>query len=108
MTAPYPTDRIPASPYSGMHDHGDRKMSDAASDLAALRAFAQAVMAEWPDSNEYEGIQELAAKHGLLVPVMMAAPCGPDCACEEYHGEFPVECYRKTDRLLGTKSEQDK
>jgi hypothetical protein len=71
-------------------------------DLEKLRAFAQAVLSDWPDSapDGFE-LQELGEKHGLLTPVEVTEPCDPDhCGCAEYD-DFPMICYRRTPLLTG-------
>lgn len=73
---------------------------------AKLRAFAQDVMGDWPHECGLDGfeLQDLAVKHGLLVPVEMTAPCGEGCQCAEYYESDElvegVTCYRKTELLL--------
>lgn len=77
----------------------------------ALRAFAQDVMAYWPEGAPDGGdLQELAEKHGLLQPETRHEPCSVTCgnACnclgcytpEEW--DRGVTCYRKTWLLLGS------
>jgi hypothetical protein len=41
--------------------------------------------------------QDEAKRLGLLVEVEATEPCGENCACAEYHGEFPVTCLREAD-----------
>lgn len=43
-------------------------------------------------------IQELAVKHGLLMPEQRTERCGDSCQCAEY-ADFPVECFRKVKEL---------
>ena len=73
-----------------------------------LRAFAKAVLGDWPDCGTLDGgdIQTLAENHGLLTPTTPCEPCGESCTCLEYYGadDFArgeVLCYRKTRLLLG-------
>lgn len=77
-------------------------MSDGQSDLEKLRAFAQAILDDWPDIGGLDGfeVQELAEKHGLLTPTIATGPCGETCLCAEYD-DFPMTCYHKTATLTG-------
>ncbi len=76
-------------------------------DLAALRAFALDIMRNWPEGDVCGGdLQAAAIDHGLLAPVEAIEPCGDSCWCEEYYGEFPVTCYRRTPRMTGTEASQ--
>ena len=68
----------------------------------ALLAFARDILAFWPEGGiEGDDLQEIAAKHGLLVPEARYAPCGEEgaCSCAEYATpeEFAcgVTCYRR-------------
>ena len=82
-------------------------------DVRKLRAFAAAVLGDWPDSGTLDGgdVQELAIKHGLLRAKDPAPtrPCSDEgCFCAEYrgtdfNGEFDggIECYERTTLLLG-------
>ena len=79
-----------------------------AEEAGKLRAFAQAVLGDWPDCGTLDGgdIQTLAENHGLLTPTTPCEPCGESCTCLEYYGadDFArgeVLCYRKTRLLLG-------
>lgn len=48
------------------------------------KAFALAVMEAWPDGGiEGPDLEELAAKHNLLVPVIRFAACGVGCTCAD-------------------------
>lgn len=71
-------------------------------DLEKLRAFTQFILEDWPEGgpDEFE-IQDKAIEIGLLEGHDVKEPCGEDCWCEEYHGEFPVICYRRTKVLTG-------
>lgn len=78
-------------------------------DLDKLRAFAQAVLEDWPDlAPDAFDLQDLAVKHGLLAlkDPKPTEPCGEGCSCAEYFGadEFSggIECYIRTPVLLGT------
>jgi hypothetical protein len=72
-------------------------------DREKLRKFAIEILQEY--QLEYEGIQDIAVKHGLLAPKRMRPPCefGDACHCIEYaydHDKGVVECLRYT-ALLG-------
>lgn len=85
------------------------------SDLDKLRAFAQAVMEIWPEGVNWDAgdIQDMAVKHGLLVPEIRHEDCSVEgvstCQCAEYCSpeEFKsgVECFRKTELLNGKAEE---
>lgn len=80
-------------------------------DLRRFRAFAQALLEDWPHDMGIDGfeLQDLAIKHGLLAPKVPAptAPCGENCNCVEYHGSDAtdwadgVECFQRTELLVG-------
>lgn len=75
-------------------------------ELAALRAFALAVMACWPEGAPDGGdLQAIAEKHGMLKPETRHEPCGEGCNCAEIadaqEWSFGVVCYRKTLLLMG-------
>lgn len=73
-----------------------------AGEVEALRGFAQRVMESWPHGDVDGGdLQEAAYAAGLLAPITATEPCGESCSCAEW-GEWPIECYRKTDLLKGT------
>lgn len=40
--------------------------------------------------------QDKALELGLLGYVTVAEPCGGECWCAEYYGEFPAQCLRYT------------
>ena len=62
-----------------------------------FRRFAERIMQHWPEGDVDGGdLQDLAIACGLLTPVTATEPCGEGCWCAEYHGDFPVTCYRKT------------
>lgn len=76
-------------------------------EIAALRAFALAVMEVWPMGDLDGGaLQEIAEKHGMLKPETRHEPCGEVCSCNEYadphEWEDGVVCYRKTPLLKGS------
>ena len=77
------------------------KVEQQAQELEALRGFAQDIMECWPHS-ELDGcdLQDIAETHGILRLEERAEPSGENCACAEY-GDFPAECYRKTELLTG-------
>lgn len=84
-----------------------RKAVDA-QHTAALRAFANAVMGNWPLDGVYgDELQEFAVHHGLLAlkDPPPTEPCGEHCMCAEYAQpkEFAqgVQCYRRTPVLTG-------
>ncbi len=85
-------------------------MSAKHDDLVALRAFAIAVMECWPDGGIDGGeLQDLAIEHGLLLGVTRYEPCSHDrCACADVYSlsdfDAGIQCYRRTDRLLGSGS----
>ena len=64
-----------------------------------FEAFAWAVLADWPENCPDEvDIQDLAVKHGLLIPEQRTPPCGEYCWCAEYHGSGePVTCYHRAE-----------
>ena len=75
-------------------------------ELARLRSFARDVMETWPRGDLEGGdLQDLAVKHGLLVPETRYTPCREECFCAEYatteEFEDGVICYRRA-ALLGT------
>lgn len=43
-----------------------------------------------------EAAQDKAIELGLIGYVDVAEPCGDECHCAEYHGQFPAECLRET------------
>lgn len=76
----------------------------------ALRAFAQEVMACWPNGDLDGGaLQDAAEKHGLLNPETRhedcSNTCGNYCNCAGMYDTKEwaagVRCYRKTELLLG-------
>lgn len=77
---------------------------------SSLAAFARDIMAIWPEGGLDGGdLQEIAVKHGLLVPETRHAPCGEEgaCSCAEYATpeEFAagVTCYRRAEWLRAEK-----
>lgn len=73
---------------------------------SSLLAFARDILASFPEGGLDGGdLQEIAVKHGLLVPETRYAPCGEDgaCSCAEYVAadEFAdgVTCYRRAEWL---------
>lgn len=83
-------------------------MYETCADLAALRAFAKAVMRTWPEgAMEADELQDTAVKHGLLAlkdPPPTEA-CGEHCMCVECVTPEElaqgVRCYRRTALLTG-------
>ena len=91
--------RMPSTHGTSAHDQSK--------ELAALRAFAKAVMDCWPDGWGIEGdeLQHIATEHGMLIPEIRTDPCGDACRCADR--VLPKEwidgvvCYRKTALLTG-------
>ena len=55
--------------------------------------------ANWPDGDEIcADLQDIYAKHGLMVIVNATEPCGENCACADWDA-FPMECYRYCELL---------
>lgn len=78
------------------------------SDIDKLRAFAQAVLKDWPEGTpDIFDLQDLAVEYGLLVLKDPAPtePCCENCHCAEYHGSDGfgegVDCYVRSPLLLG-------
>lgn len=55
------------------------------------------------DGCEIDGgaAQDKALELGLIGYVTVAEPCGDNCHCAEYYGEFPAECMRETPLAKG-------
>jgi hypothetical protein len=68
-----------------------------------LRAFAQELFKDSPDTEAIEGwdLEALAVKHGLLMPVTVTEPCGENCFCLRYGEGFPMTCNKRTAVLTG-------
>lgn len=66
-------------------------------EFESLRAFARELIQGAFEGGGFDGgdVQDIAVKHGLLVPVTATEPCGESCRCVEYD-EFPQTCYRMT------------
>ena len=48
----------------------------------SLLAFAREILAAWPEGGIEGGdLQDIAEKHGLLVPEIRHAPCVENCPC---------------------------
>jgi hypothetical protein len=62
------------------------------------KAFAIAMLTGFPESmpDEFD-MQDIAVKHGLLVPHQVTEPCGDHCSCADYHGDLSKgeTCYRR-------------
>jgi hypothetical protein len=79
----------------------------AADTLEHLLPFARDVLENWPDGGvDGFDLQDLAIKHGLLVPEQRAAPCSDDegaCRCAEYYSAEEwaegITCYRRAEWL---------
>lgn len=81
-----------------------------ADEVKKFRAFAQDVMACWPEGDVDGGhLEELAVKHGLLEETQQTHPCGESCFCRDYYASDEwaggIICYRKTPLLLGAVEE---
>ena len=81
-------------------------------DIDNLRAFALAVLKDWPEgAPDGFDLQNLGVKHGLLAlkDPKPTEPCGDGCWCAGYFGadEFAggVDCYIRTPILLGAQAE---
>lgn len=73
----------------------------------ALRAFAERMLADWPDAEPDGGdMQDAAVTHGLLIEIKPTEPCGEGCVCADscdaadFANGF-VTCYRRTPLLTG-------
>lgn len=78
-----------------------------------LLNFARDILAHWPDGNYLDGrdIQNIAVKHGLLIPTIVYEPCNlenPDSKsykCREYLDSTDFEagatCYHRAEFLKG-------
>lgn len=72
-----------------------------------LRAFAREILSAWPEGGvEGDDLQDIAVRHGLLVPETRYAPCGEECCmCADYATEEEfiegVICYRRAGWLKG-------
>ena len=69
--------------------------------MVKLQAFARDIMECWPDGDVDGGyLQDVAEKHGLILPTIAYGPCGENaCACAEV-ADFPTKCYSRTPLLL--------
>lgn len=47
----------------------------------------------YPGDVDGGTLQDLAVKHGVIVPVPVKEACGEVCSCAEYD-DFPQDCYR--------------
>jgi hypothetical protein len=73
-----------------------------------LLAFAKDIFekSEWPQGGiDGEDLQEIAIKHGLLIPETRFEPCDPEfCLCAEFYGEKEfaegITCYHKAQFLI--------
>jgi hypothetical protein len=73
-------------------------------EIAQLQAFALEILKAWPHGGvDGFDLQDIAEKHGLLIPVRRTEPCGESCACYEMYGaeEFKggLPCYRHAEWL---------
>ena len=75
----------------------------------SLLAFAREILAVWPEGGVDGGdLQDIAVKHGLLVPEIRHAPCAEEyCQCALFATESDfadgVVCYRMAGWLEGEK-----
>lgn len=63
-------------------------------DARRMKAFCREALDRF-----YEGdgtMQDMAERHGLLIPTEVTEPCGEGCVCAEYVStdEFPTTCYK--------------
>lgn len=75
-------------------------------ELTAARAFSRDILATFWEPhcfNEPDGgsVQDIAEKHGLLIPFTATEPCGENCNCAEWD-KFPQTCYRAAEWLRDT------
>lgn len=80
-----------------------------------LLDFANAIfdIANWPEGGDIDGfeLQDIAEKHGLLVPETRHEPCGAPCNCENYgcfskeEWQDGIKCFHKADWLLSATSD---
>ena len=90
------------------HRHNNVEYSAIREERSKLRAFAQEIMDHWPEGGvDGDDLQEIAIRHGLIVPAIKYEPCGVGCFCESYAGidefENGVTCFVKTELLNGGK-----
>lgn len=67
-----------------------------------LIAFARwAIEEHRAELGDLDGgsIQDKLEDLGLLQRVEVTEPCGEQCRCIDYHGEFPAECLRLVDGI---------
>jgi hypothetical protein len=79
------------------------------SENEALRRFAADVLESWPH-GVVPGceLQEIAVKHGLLVPEQRFAPCSEYCNCAEFYASDEwadgITCYRRAPSIEAARS----
>jgi hypothetical protein len=74
------------------------------SKVASLVGFARDIMKCWPDGDVDGGyLQDVADRHGLLIPQTRHEPCGEGCACIHYYRDYEwkegITCYKLADWL---------
>lgn len=81
--------------------------------IESMKNFIFAVMEDWQEGGGIEGydLQEIAEKHGILIPHTVYAPCGDYCNCvecyndDEFRGGVP--CYTFPDWLTRVAEQRD-
>lgn len=79
-----------------MSDHlTDAELDDARTKLVRLAEWCLSEAREY-NIGDIDGgsFQDKCEELGVLVTVTVTEPCGENCRCAEYYGEFPVECFR--------------
>jgi hypothetical protein len=78
-------------------------------ELSRLQSFVRDLidLADWPEGGDIDGFefQDLAVKHGLLLPETRYKPCSEEhCSCASYYAddewEDGITCYRLDPSLL--------
>lgn len=76
-----------------------------------MKAFIRELFDEYyPECGDIDGgsLQDMAEKHGILIPEIRHDPCGDFCTCAEMCGddewEDGVKCYRLAHWLLDQQS----
>ncbi len=66
-----------------------------------LKNFANEILSHTFEGCDLDGgeVQEIAVKHGLLMPITVNSKCGENCRCAEF-SEFPLTCYKKSLELI--------
>lgn len=82
------------------------------SQVKQLIDFANQVLNDWPELCDLDAfeIQDIAEKHGLLVPEIRHEPCGEECMCATMGDgtEFikGMKCFHKAEFLLAADIEE--